>query len=182
MQSGKNGDMNGDRKGPTPPLEERKVIITGTAEAQWKVQEFIILYWNKFSWIVQNRFMITLYSKCQFKGKLSKLLQTYFFSQIYSRSSRNFYQCQIFGLTKWNILLDQTMFCRTKNYTTRTGSQQEMFKITRLFWTSQKFIACKWKFIVYIISVWNIVNNVLEFSIYHLVVTYKNAHLIWNYL
>ncbi|XP_052682204.1 insulin-like growth factor 2 mRNA-binding protein 2 isoform X2 [Crassostrea angulata] len=41
MQSGKNGDMNGDRKGPTPPLEERKVIITGTAEAQWKAQFYV---------------------------------------------------------------------------------------------------------------------------------------------
>lgn len=38
MHSGKNGEMNGERKGPTPPLEERKVIITGTAEAQWKVR------------------------------------------------------------------------------------------------------------------------------------------------
>lgn len=44
MQSGKNGDMNGDRKGPTPPLEERKVIITGTAEAQWKVRVHYFIF------------------------------------------------------------------------------------------------------------------------------------------
>nr|XP_022305782.1 insulin-like growth factor 2 mRNA-binding protein 2 isoform X1 [Crassostrea virginica] len=41
MHSGKNGEMNGERKGPTPPLEERKVIITGTAEAQWKAQFYV---------------------------------------------------------------------------------------------------------------------------------------------
>ncbi|XP_061186092.1 insulin-like growth factor 2 mRNA-binding protein 2 isoform X2 [Saccostrea echinata] len=38
---GKNGEMNGERKGPSPPMEERKVIITGTAEAQWKAQFYI---------------------------------------------------------------------------------------------------------------------------------------------
>lgn len=74
MQSGKNGDMNGDRKGPTPPLEERKVIITGTAEAQWKVRVdysiFCIL--QKHGLLKIKRFMIILHSSClkgQFKGK-----------------------------------------------------------------------------------------------------------------
>ncbi|XP_048754622.2 insulin-like growth factor 2 mRNA-binding protein 2 isoform X2 [Ostrea edulis] len=38
---GKNGEMNGERKGPSPPLDERKVIITGTAEAQWKAQFYV---------------------------------------------------------------------------------------------------------------------------------------------
>ena len=33
----KNGEMNGDRKGPQGQMEERKVILTGSAESQWKV-------------------------------------------------------------------------------------------------------------------------------------------------
>jgi hypothetical protein len=34
----KNGEMNGDRKGGPPnQMEERKVILTGSAESQWKV-------------------------------------------------------------------------------------------------------------------------------------------------
>nr|AYA72644.1 insulin-like growth factor 2 mRNA binding protein 1 [Pinctada fucata] len=37
----KNGEMNGERKGPSPQLDERKVIITGSAEAQWKAQFYI---------------------------------------------------------------------------------------------------------------------------------------------
>lgn len=35
--------MNGERKGPPPQLEERKVIITGTAEAQWKVSIYTLI-------------------------------------------------------------------------------------------------------------------------------------------
>lgn len=38
----KNGEMNGDRKGGPPnQMEERKVILTGTAESQWKAQFYI---------------------------------------------------------------------------------------------------------------------------------------------
>ncbi|VDI18325.1 insulin-like growth factor 2 mRNA-binding protein 1 [Mytilus galloprovincialis] len=39
----KNGEMNGDRKqgGPQNQMDERKVIITGSAESQWKAQFYI---------------------------------------------------------------------------------------------------------------------------------------------
>lgn len=38
----KNGEMNGDRKGGPPnQMEERKVILTGSAESQWKAQFYI---------------------------------------------------------------------------------------------------------------------------------------------
>ena len=46
-QKENNEDSDGEKKG-TPPgrMEERKVIITGTPEAQWKVSSFVDFYSN----------------------------------------------------------------------------------------------------------------------------------------